>query len=66
MYAEIANLLEEVRKTAKLTIKPDETYRYKFGQWLVLLYRKNAFIIYCVIFACLLSVIKYIKIILYN
>ena len=30
-------LFKQAHKMAKLTIKPDETYRYKFGQWLIFL-----------------------------
>lgn len=32
-----STLFTEAHKMTKLTIKPDETYRYKFGQWLVFL-----------------------------
>ena len=30
-------LFKQAHKMTKLTIKPDETYRYKFGQWLIFL-----------------------------
>ena len=30
-------LFKNAHKMTKLTIKPDETYRYKFGQWLIFL-----------------------------
>ena len=30
-------LFTEAHKMTKLTIKPNETYRYKFGQWLIFL-----------------------------
>lgn len=30
-------LFKQAHKMTKLTIKPAETYRYKFGQWLVFL-----------------------------
>ena len=30
-------LFKKAHKMTKLTIKPDETYRYKFGQWLIFL-----------------------------
>ena len=30
-------LFKQAHKMTKLTIKPTETYRYKFGQWLVFL-----------------------------
>ena len=32
-----STLFTEAHKMTKLTIKPDETYRYKFGQWLIFL-----------------------------
>lgn len=32
-----STLFTEAHKMTKLTIKPTETYRYKFGQWLVFL-----------------------------
>ena len=32
-----SKLFTEAHKMTKLTIKPDETYRYKFGQWLIFL-----------------------------
>ena len=32
-----SKLFTEAHKITKLTIKPDETYRYKFGQWLIFL-----------------------------
>lgn len=32
-----SQLFKQAHKMTKLTIKPDETYRYKFGQWLVFL-----------------------------
>ena len=32
-----STLFKQAHKMAKLTIKPDETYRYKFGQWLIFL-----------------------------
>lgn len=32
-----STLFIEAHKMTKLTIKPDETYRYKFGQWLIFL-----------------------------
>lgn len=32
-----SKLFTEAHKMTKLTIKPDETYRYKFGQWLTFL-----------------------------
>lgn len=32
-----SNLFTEAHKMTKLTIKPTEKYRYKFGQWLVFL-----------------------------
>ena len=32
-----STLFIEAHKMTKLTIKPTETYRYKFGQWLVFL-----------------------------
>ena len=32
-----STLFTEAHKMTKLTIKPNETYRYKFGQWLVFL-----------------------------
>lgn len=30
-------LFKKAHKMTKLTIKPNETYRYKFGQWLIFL-----------------------------
>ena len=30
-------LFKQAHKMTKLTIKPNETYRYKFGQWLIFL-----------------------------
>lgn len=30
-------LFKNAHKMTKLTIKPNETYRYKFGQWLIFL-----------------------------
>lgn len=30
-------LFKQAHKMTKLTIKPTETYRYKFGQWLIFL-----------------------------
>ena len=30
-------LFKQAHKMTKLTIKPDEKYRYKFGQWLIFL-----------------------------
>ena len=30
-------LFKQAHKMTKLTIKPDETYSYKFGQWLIFL-----------------------------
>ena len=30
-------LFKQAHKMTKQTIKPDETYRYKFGQWLIFL-----------------------------
>ena len=30
-------LFKNAHKMTKLTIKPDEKYRYKFGQWLIFL-----------------------------
>ena len=32
-----STLFTEAHKMTKLTIKPDEKYRYKFGQWLIFL-----------------------------
>lgn len=32
-----STLFTEAHKMTKLTIKPTETYRYKFGQWLIFL-----------------------------
>ena len=32
-----STLFKKAHKMTKLTIKPTETYRYKFGQWLVFL-----------------------------
>ena len=32
-----SKLFTDAHKMTKLTIKPDETYRYKFGQWLIFL-----------------------------
>ena len=32
-----STLFKQAHKITKLTIKPDETYRYKFGQWLIFL-----------------------------
>ena len=32
-----STLFTQAHKMTKLTIKPDETYRYKFGQWLIFL-----------------------------
>lgn len=32
-----STLFTEAHKMTKLTIKPNETYRYKFGQWLIFL-----------------------------
>ena len=32
-----SQLFKQAHKMTKLTIKPDETYRYKFGQWLIFL-----------------------------
>ena len=32
-----SKLFTEAHKMTKLTIKPAETYRYKFGQWLIFL-----------------------------
>ena len=32
-----STLFIEAHKMTKLTIKPTETYRYKFGQWLIFL-----------------------------
>ena len=32
-----STLFKQAHKMTKLTIKPDETYRYKFGQWLIFL-----------------------------
>ena len=32
-----STLFTNAHKMTKLTIKPDETYRYKFGQWLIFL-----------------------------
>lgn len=32
-----STLFKNAHKMTKLTIKPDETYRYKFGQWLIFL-----------------------------
>ena len=32
-----SQLFINAHKMTKLTIKPDETYRYKFGQWLIFL-----------------------------
>lgn len=32
-----SQLFKKAHKMTKLTIKPTETYRYKFGQWLVFL-----------------------------
>ena len=32
-----STLFTEAHKMTKLTIKPDETHRYKFGQWLIFL-----------------------------
>ena len=32
-----SKLFTEAHKMTKLTIKPDETYRCKFGQWLIFL-----------------------------
>ena len=32
-----STLFTEAHAMTKLTIKPDETYRYKFGQWLIFL-----------------------------
>lgn len=32
-----SQLFTNAHKMTKLTIKPDETYRYKFGQWLIFL-----------------------------
>ena len=32
-----SKLFTEAHKMTKLTIKPTETYRYKFGQWLIFL-----------------------------
>lgn len=32
-----STLFTEAHKMTKLTIKPSETYRYKFGQWLIFL-----------------------------
>ena len=32
-----STLFTKAHKMTKLTIKPDETYRYKFGQWLIFL-----------------------------
>ena len=32
-----STLFTEAHKMTKLTIKPGETYRYKFGQWLIFL-----------------------------
>lgn len=39
MYNKTINstLFTEAHKMTKLTIKPTETYRYKFGQWLIFL-----------------------------
>lgn len=32
-----STLFKNAHKMTKLTIKPNETYRYKFGQWLIFL-----------------------------
>ena len=32
-----STLFKQAHKITKLTIKPDETYRYTFGQWLIFL-----------------------------
>lgn len=32
-----SQLFKQAHKMTKLTIKPNETYRYKFGQWLIFL-----------------------------
>lgn len=32
-----STLFKKAHKMTKLTIKPDETYRYKFSQWLIFL-----------------------------
>ncbi len=32
-----STLFKNAHKMTKLTIKPDDTYRYKFGQWLIFL-----------------------------
>lgn len=32
-----SSLFKQARKMTKLTIQPNETYRYKFGQWLIFL-----------------------------
>ena len=32
-----STLFKQAHKMTKLTIKPNETYRYKFGQWLIFL-----------------------------
>ena len=32
-----STLFKQAHKMTKQTIKPDETYRYKFGQWLIFL-----------------------------
>ena len=32
-----STLFKQAHKMTKLTIKPTETYRYKFGQWLIFL-----------------------------
>ena len=32
-----STLFTQAHKMTKLTIKPEETYRYKFGQWLIFL-----------------------------
>lgn len=32
-----SNLFKQAHKMTKMTIQPNETYRYKFGQWLIFL-----------------------------